>query len=286
MSEWQGCFESTWTGVLAAEAIAAHPAKFARGLIERIFKFMLAEGMIRRGHTVFDPFGGVGSGGIVAAANGLHWIGSEVEPRFVQIGTDHYARLRPQWETCGDPVPQLLLNDSRMRIADSVQAVVSSPPYNLPMSRNNCGRKNGRRGSKPSDTGAFVPYGNSLYPDRGQIEGLLMPAFWQAATEILQTAVATLDVGGWIAWNVRDFVEHGQIVPMGDEWCRRFESAGCNVRHRIKAMLVSETSHPDLFGGGDHIDRKERKSFFNRVNERKHNLPPIDWEWVLFAQKQ
>jgi len=33
---WTGCYNDSWNGVIVADAFA-HPAKFARGLIRRIY---------------------------------------------------------------------------------------------------------------------------------------------------------------------------------------------------------------------------------------------------------
>jgi DNA modification methylase len=52
--------------------------------------------------------------------------------------------------------------------AGVVEAVVSSPPYNLPMSQDHNGKRGGKRGTKQIEPGAFAKYGNT----EGQIEGL------------------------------------------------------------------------------------------------------------------
>ena len=49
-------------------------------------------------------------------------------------------------------------------------AVISSPPYNPPMSQDRNGSRGGQRGTTPSEKGAFVKYGNTP----GQLEGLPM----------------------------------------------------------------------------------------------------------------
>jgi len=49
-----------------------------------------------------------------------------------------------------------------------VGAIVSSPPYNLPMSQDHNGTRGGQRGTTPSEPGAFVKYGATP----GQLEGL------------------------------------------------------------------------------------------------------------------
>lgn len=48
------------------------------------------------------------------------------------------------------------------------QAAVSSPPYNKPFSQEHNGKRGGKRGTVPSEDGAFVRYGNT----DGQLEGL------------------------------------------------------------------------------------------------------------------
>ena len=63
--EWHGCYDDGWKGVIVDEAFA-HPAKFARGLIERIVDFGLAEGWWKRGDLIGDPFAGVGLGAIAS----------------------------------------------------------------------------------------------------------------------------------------------------------------------------------------------------------------------------
>jgi hypothetical protein len=82
---WHGCYSDNWNGVIVAEAFA-HPAKFARGLIRRIYEHMRDSGYITPGDRVIDPFGGIGAGAVDAMSMGLHWYGCELEPRFVALG--------------------------------------------------------------------------------------------------------------------------------------------------------------------------------------------------------
>jgi hypothetical protein len=58
----------------------------------------------------------------------------------------------------------------------SFEAAVSSPPYNPPMSQDHNGKRGGKRGTTPSEPGAFVKYGNS----DGQLEGMDMDGFMAA----------------------------------------------------------------------------------------------------------
>jgi hypothetical protein len=398
--EWHGCYDDNWNKYIVPEAFA-HPAKYARGLITRIFKYMLAEGMLAKGSTVVDPFGGIGTGGVVAAGLGLRWFGCELEPKFHDLGQKNFALHASAWKQLGDPIPILIQGDSRklrenlrwhletLRAntphgADSVNtgsknqntnspdsksgsgeadgsssaasgsaqsalrsmnttAIVSSPPYNLPMSQDHNGSRGGKRGTEPSEHGAFVKYGSTP----GQLEGLPMgdveavvssppyesggnsnsaksiasqqsnreakerfagwatgrnewvrsygnsdgqmgnqagETFWHAARDIVAECFAILKPGGWSAWVCKDYVRDKARVPFCDDWCKLLESQGFVVTARVHAMLVKETRDADLFGGDDHVRKKERKSFFRRLAEKKGS-PPIDFEEVIFARK-
>ena len=43
VKDWHGCYDDNWNDVIVSEAFA-HPAKFARGLVERIVRHGLAQG--------------------------------------------------------------------------------------------------------------------------------------------------------------------------------------------------------------------------------------------------
>ena len=132
--EWQGCYPSNWKGLIVAEAMS-HPAKFSSRLIHKIYEHMQAEGWVKSGDTVIDPFGGVALGALEAMQRGLHWRGIELEAKFVDLGRRNIEswNLRfgsmPKWN--GDA--QLLQGDSRKLLdvmaASPHTAVISSPPY-------------------------------------------------------------------------------------------------------------------------------------------------------------
>jgi hypothetical protein len=128
---WQGCYDAGWKGLIADEAFA-HPAKFSRNLIGRIYRHMIDRGWLAAGMTVVDPFGGVALGALDAMANGLHWCGCELEPKFHKLGNANIAEwVRRYGHTAGWGSARLLNGDSR-RLCDFVggaDCVVSSPPY-------------------------------------------------------------------------------------------------------------------------------------------------------------
>jgi tRNA1(Val) A37 N6-methylase TrmN6 len=126
VSAWNNCYDDGWQGVIVDDAFA-HPAKFSYGLIVRIVKHMLANNWIEKADTVGDPFGGIGTGGIVCAANGLRWRGVELESRFVELANRNF-KLNP-WTRNGEA--RIIQGDSRnfASLIGQCQGVVTSPPY-------------------------------------------------------------------------------------------------------------------------------------------------------------
>ena len=124
---WSGCYDNSWHEIITAESFA-HPAKFSRGLIRRIVEHGFKQGYWKAGDTVGDPFGGIGTGGIVCAYRGLHWLGVELEPRFVEMAQANFERHRARLERLGSPIPMIRQGDSR-RFSELVEAIVTSPPY-------------------------------------------------------------------------------------------------------------------------------------------------------------
>src|SRR5688572_18886268 len=82
---WRGLYGESWKGLICDEAFA-HPAKFSRALIRRIYDHVVSEGWAKSGDRVIDPFGGVALGGFDAMRHGLNWSGCELESKFVGLG--------------------------------------------------------------------------------------------------------------------------------------------------------------------------------------------------------
>lgn len=135
VDEWKGCYPSNWKGTVVAEAMT-HPAKFSSRLIRRIYEHITAEGSVKAGDGVLDPFGGVGLGALDAMRLGLHWTGVELEEKFWKIGnanlekwTREFGKM-PRWGTA-----RLLHGDSRNLVGLvegarlKVEGSISSPPY-------------------------------------------------------------------------------------------------------------------------------------------------------------
>jgi len=127
---WHGCYDSRWDGFITSESFA-HPAKFSRGLIERILDHCIERGWLSKGDTVVDCFGGIGTGGVIAAYRGLAWVGCELEPRFVKMAQDNFALHAYRLGQLNAPMPVIVQGDSRQfdEVIAGAGAIVTSPPY-------------------------------------------------------------------------------------------------------------------------------------------------------------
>lgn len=155
---WTGCYRKGWssTGLLTSTSFS-HPAKGGFGLAERIYAHIVEEGWAKLGMSVIDPFGGIAGFGFHAMVHGLHFLGVELEPRFVAFANG-YECDGTQCESCkaeggllaGQNEPhhvngnldlwrvkglkgtaRLIQGDSRflLRVLEEAEIVVSSPPF-------------------------------------------------------------------------------------------------------------------------------------------------------------
>jgi len=131
MDRWERCYSEGWKDVIVEEAFA-HPAKFARGLIRRIYAHAKEQGWFKPGDYVLDPFGGVALGGLEAMTHELNWIGVELEQKFVDLGSQNIDRWNHQlrgWPNLG--TARIVRGDSR-RIGEVVKEaglIVSSQEH-------------------------------------------------------------------------------------------------------------------------------------------------------------
>ncbi len=289
---WHGCYDSGWQWLIVPEAFA-HPAKFARGLIERIVGYLLSGGRLQRGDTVVDPFGGVGLGGVICASNGIRWLGCELEPRFVGLAEQNFALHRRTWEAVGDPLPRIVQGDSREMCKvlgpALAEAVIGSPPFedNLqsgsPESKwklmQQCMRDGNGHTSSKLPPGVGVDYGSTP----GQLGAVAGQTFWQASRLIVEQCYAILKPRGIAVFVTKDFVRNKARVPFSDDWRKLCEACGFRLVEWVKASLVKEVAAPNLFGGPQSREKK-KCSFFRRLAEKKGS-PNIDWEDVLIMER-
>jgi hypothetical protein len=172
------------------------------------------------------------------------------------------------------------------------EGVVSSPPYESSVNdpRNGGGidlakfknpnKHAPRAASIGANTVAAFEYGS----DPANIGNDTGDTFWAAARAIVEQTYAALRPGGYAAWVCKDFVRKGQRVPFSDQWQALCAAVGFVPVERIAAMLVDDHGDQlDIFGGVT-ARRKERKSFFRRLAEKKGS-PRIDHEDVIIMRK-
>ena len=132
-SEWIAETVSVWRqkGLGAnhpdARVEKEHPAPFSFTDVSRLIRFFT-----KSGHTVLDPFVGVGSTLKAAAIEGRHGVGIELSPVFAELARRRLAdELRPALFPLLDQ--QLLEGDVRDVLPtlpdESVDFVLTSPPY-------------------------------------------------------------------------------------------------------------------------------------------------------------
>lgn len=128
----------TWARIIPSYILRQHPAKFAPGLIRRIYRHAIEQGYLSPGDRVVDPFAGIACGAFDALRHGLFWTGVELEPSFVTLGRQNILRWNREAEgrslrQWGDA--RLIEGDSRQLVeliaADDAlfAACISSPPY-------------------------------------------------------------------------------------------------------------------------------------------------------------
>lgn len=130
---WKQCYNRNWRELILPASFS-HPAKFSRALVERIYAHMTDRGWINAGQHIGDPFGGIATGGIIAAYHGFHWFGVELEQKFVTWGNDNLVYNAEHFKRLGGSAV-LVKGDSRQfhKIFGTwLDGLVTSPPFSPP----------------------------------------------------------------------------------------------------------------------------------------------------------
>lgn len=134
--DWYACYKTSNKPWFVSKAFS-HPAKMSIGLCQRIFEFMEEKGMIQKGDVVCDPFGGIGTTGLVGATKGYPVVCVELEEKFVALAKANVEKHRKAWESLSKPISIILQGDSRKlsEILSQADAAVMSPPFSQPETR-------------------------------------------------------------------------------------------------------------------------------------------------------
>jgi len=103
----------------------------AKGLLSRILRHAAEEGWLAPGDIICDPFGGIGSTGILGAYEGYQCVLCELEAKFVDLAKQNFALHAKKLEKLGCPQPVIIQGDSRelCKLLSGCDCIVSSPPY-------------------------------------------------------------------------------------------------------------------------------------------------------------
>lgn len=182
--------------------------------------------------------------------------------------------------------------------AEDVSVILTSPPYansvnseknGIDFSKIAPGVSHGgphANGKQPFEYGSTTGQLGAMPDDdvTGVLEKDTAPdTFWSASSTIISQCFEILRPGGTAVWIVKSFVRKGQIVDFPNDWRRLCEHCGFETVTEIHAMLVKETMHTDLFGE-EITTKKEKKSFFRRIAERKGS-PEINFEVVYIMKR-
>ena len=163
--DWYGLYKRGWGKMIVPDAYS-HPAKFSKGLIEKIYDWGQEQGYWDKSSVILDCFGGVGLGGVVAMMKGYNWLGVELEPKFVTMANQNFEHIRELWK--GNPPGQatILQGDSRnlreVLGQARVDGIITSSPWEqqipqqdkgFKMPHDTTGKIKGDYGSTPGQLG-------------------------------------------------------------------------------------------------------------------------------------
>lgn len=130
INTWQNCYSEGWKDIIMPASFQ-HPAKMLYGLLKRILAHAKEQGWLKEGDVIVDPFGGIGSTGILGAYEGYQCVCCELEQKFVDLAEQNFKLHDHAWQKFGNPRPIMIQGDSRKlcEVVEKADCIVSSPPY-------------------------------------------------------------------------------------------------------------------------------------------------------------
>ena len=213
-----------------------HPAPFSFTDVARLIRFFS-----KSGHTVLDPFVGIGSTLKAAALEGRSGIGIELNPKFVDLAKERLDREVGQ-TLFPMPEQQVLRGDARDILpgldADSVDFVVTSPPYWRILHK-----KDHKAGQRISE-GLSTQYSEDDPLDLGNLHDY--GVFIRELTSIFRECARVLRQGRYLAIVVGDFVHKSRYVALHSHLAEALEGVG----YALKGITVLYQSSKGVFPYG------------------------------------
>lgn len=224
--EWIPETVSVWNqrGLGAGHADAQierqHPAPFSFTDVGRLIRFFT-----KKGHTVLDPFAGVGSTLKACAIDGRLGIGIELNPAFAALSRERLAtEVRDMFSTVDGQ--RILEGDARDHLPaipdESVDFVVTSPPYWSILKKEDHKVRQERIGK-----GLAKDYGTDVR-DLAKIE--CYETFLSELTAIFGQCARALKRGRYMAIIVSDFRDKSKYIMFHADLARALEPHGLEMR--------------------------------------------------------
>lgn len=213
-----------------------HPAPFSFTDVGRLIRFFT-----KKGHTVLDPFVGVGSTLKACAIDERHGIGIELNPQFVELSRQRLAtEVRDIFSTAdGQRVLEGDARDHLPTIADeSVDFVVTSPPYWSILKKQDHKVRQERL-----EKGLAKDYGTDAR-DLGKIEDY--GDFLRELGGILGECARVLKRGKYMAIVVSDFRDKSKYIMFHADLAQALQAYGLEMR----GLTVLYQRHKKVFPYG------------------------------------
>lgn len=213
-----------------------HPAPFSFTDVGRLIRFFT-----KKGHTVLDPFVGVGSTLKACALDGRNGIGIELNPMFAELTRDRLAtEVRDMFSTVGEQ--RILEGDARDIVAtipdESVDFVVTSPPYWSILKKQDHKVRQER-----IEKGLAKDYGNDER-DLGKIENY--EDFLRELSAIFGACARTLKRGRYMTIIVSDFRDKSKYIMFHADLAHALQEYGLEMR----GLKVLYQRHKKVFPYG------------------------------------
>ncbi len=213
-----------------------HPAPFSFTDVGRLIRFFT-----KRGHTVLDPFVGVGSTLKACAIDERHGIGIELNPEFAELSRQRLAtEVRDMFSTVDEQ--RILEGDARDHLPtlanESVDFVVTSPPYWSILKKVDHKVRQERTGK-------------GLAKDYGEHEGDLAKIesydeFLNELAAIFGECARVLKRGRYMAIIVSDFRDKSKYIMFHADLARALDAYGMEMR----GLKVLYQRHKKVFPYG------------------------------------
>lgn len=118
--------------------------------------------------------------------------------------------------------------------------------------------------------------------DEAQIGNKNAGTYLSAMLQVYRELHAILKPGGVCCLVTKNPIKNGEIRRLDEDTIRLMEAAGFTLIERVRAMLTEELGEQMTMDGGSTRIRREHKSFFKRLHDRKRPDLAVDHEDVMF----